>query len=58
MKTFSAMYIKPLDELAVNARAPEIEAPMHMAIALCSDSTAWTCPFVNRKPRRNSMISV
>ncbi len=54
---FSVMYDRPLAELAVKARAPPSDAPMHTSIALCSDSTGTIYPFVKLNARRYSMIS-
>ena len=43
--TYSSSHIKasPQEEVAVTARAPAADAPMHTDIALCSDSTGTNC---------------
>jgi hypothetical protein len=47
----SCMSASPCAEVAVNARAPAAEAPMHAAMAECSDSTlmnrAWSEPLAH-----------
>ena len=48
----------PVEELAVNARAPLIDAPIDTAIALCSLSTGTTRPLLNGNLATYSTISV